>query len=307
MSRHELTSFCGVVPALLTPFAQDGALDLPRLRNITRHLLARGVHGLYLTGSTGEGFMMSPDEREQVVETVIDEAAGAVPIVVHVGAISTHVSAGLARHAQAAGADGISSVPPIYWQFTADQVFAYYAELTASTDLPMIAYNVPMASLGYDLLLRLAQIKGMAGVKYTATTHFDIMRLKEDVGPDFLVFSGADEMAISGLAFGADGIIGSFYNLVPELYLDLMSAMTLGDLARAQALQRTANAVIFETLKEAPLASMKAMMGWAGADAGWARAPHDNLDDAAREALKARFRALRDTRGLTGLEILDSL
>lgn len=307
MPRHNLDPFCGVVPALLTPFAQDGALDLPRLRGITRHLVARGVHGLYLTGSTGEGFMMTPDERCTVVDTVMNEVAGAIPVVVHVGAISTRISADLARHAQAAGAAGVSSVPPIYWQFTADQIFAYYAELTAATDLPMIAYNVPMASLGYDLLLRLAQIRGMAGVKYTATSHCDIMRLKEDIGPDFLIFSGADEMAMSGLAFGADGIIGSFYNLIPEVYIKLMDAMQKADLPAAQALQRDANAIIFETLKHASLASMKAMMGWAGADAGWVRAPHDNLDDAGREQLKVRMRALRDARGLQGIEILDAL
>jgi len=307
MPRHDLRAFCGVVPALLTPFAANGALDPAALRAITRHLLARGVHGLYLTGSTGESFMMSPDERKQVVDIVVDEVAGAIPVVVHVGAISTYLSADLARHAEAAGADGISSVPPIYWNFSAEQVFNYYRDVTAATALPMIVYNVPLAAIGYDLLLRLAQIEGVVGVKYTAPTHFDIMRLKQDVGPDFLVLSGSDEMAMSGLAFGADGLIGSFYNMIPELYLRLFAAMQGGDLATAQALQKDANAIIFETLKIAPLASMKRLMAWAGADAGNVRAPHDNLDAAGEADLKARFRALRDAHGLRGLEILNGL
>jgi len=307
MTAFKISEIDGVIAAQVTPFDEDGKVDLGRTRTITRFLMERGLQGLYLTGSTGEGFMMSPDERKAVVETVVEEVNGALPIIVHVGAISTFHSVDLAKHAASVGADAISSVPPIYWSFSPDQVYGYYADITVSTDLPMIAYNVPLAAMGFDLIARLATIEGVEGVKYTATTHADILRIKEEIGADFRVYSGADEMAMSGLAFGADGIIGSFYNVMPEVFLKLYAAMKSGDLAEAKALQETANAVIFHALKNNPMSAMKRMMAWQGADAGLCRKPFDNFDAAGEAALKESFRKLRDVRGLSGVNFLDTL
>lgn len=308
MSRFPLTAFNGVVPALFTPFTETGELDLERLRAITRHLGQEGIAGYYLTGSTGEGFMMSPEERMKVVETVVEENAGRLPVMVHVGAISTYHTAKLAEHAASVGSDAISAVPPIYWTFSDDEIVDYYRDVSAATDLPMVAYNVPMAAMGYDLLKRLAEIDGVAGLKYTAVTHFEIMRLKAEFGEEFLIFSGADEMAMSGLAFGADGIIGSFYNLMPDLYVKLFAAAKAGEMQEAKALQEIANAIIFETLSTASMGAMKRMMGWNGPDAGYVRAPHENvIGPEAEDALKARFRALKAKHEITGVKFLDTI
>lgn len=309
MPRHDISKLGGVMPALLTPFDRDGALDLDRLRKLTAHLKGTGVTGFYLTGSTGESFMMTPDERKRVVETVVDEVNGDLPVIVHVGAISSYHSVDLARHAAAAGADAVSSVPPIYWPFTADQIEHYYADIIAATDLPMIVYNVALASIGYETLLRLSQMENVAGVKYTATTHFDIMRLREAMGPEFRIYSGADEMAVSGMASGSDGLIGSFYNPIPEVFISLYEAMQAGEIEEAKRLQAIGNAVVFETLATgAALGVMKRMMAWRGADAGFARSPHVNImDDAEEAALKERFRKLKAERGLTGSPLFDAL
>jgi len=307
MGSHTIDDIAGVIPAQVTTFAADGALDEDRMAICTRFLMSRGVNGLYLTGSTGEGFMMSPDERKRVVEIVTNEVAGSIPVIVHVGAISTHQTVDLARHAQANGVDALSSVPPIYWSFTPDQIVNYYADITASTDLPMIAYNVPLAGvLGFDMIARLAQIDGMAGVKYTAPTHHEILRIKQEIGTDFKVYSGSDEMAMSGLAFGADGLIGSFYNIIPEIYLALYAAMREGRLADAKALQETANTVIFFTLKQYPMSAVKRIMAWQGADAGYCRKPFDNyFTDADENALKDAYRGLRDREKLSGVDFLE--
>ena len=307
MAAFKPSDITGVIPAEVTPFTLEGDLDLARLEQITAFLISRNINGLYVTGSTGEGFMMSPEERKQVVETVVRVVAGRIPVIVHVGAISTYLSVELAQHAEAEGADAISSVPPIYWNFGPDQVFGYYADITASTSLPMIVYNVPLAGpMGFDMIARLSTIKGVAGVKYTASTHHDIMRIKNEIGSDFLVYSGADEMAMSGLAFGADGIIGSFYNLMPEVFLALFAAMGEGRLKDAEALQSTSNAIIFETLKKDPHSAMKRMMAWQGADAGYCRKPFGNYDSPEKEeALKESFRRLKAERNLSGVAFLD--
>lgn len=301
---HELT---GVMPALITPFDKSEKFDEARMRACINFLIARHVDGLYITGSTGEAFLMSQAERKRVLEVVVDEVAGRVPVIAHVGAIGTYLSIEQARHAQECGVDALSSVPPFYWKFPPDQVFNYYNDLTRSTDLPMIVYNIPLTGLlGFDQIAHLAEIPGVEGIKYTAPTHFEIMRIKAEIRADFMVYSGADEMAMSGLAFGADGIIGSFYNMMPEVFIALYDAVADGDMKRAKSLQETANAIIFFALGRNPTSVIKRAMTWQGADAGYCRKPFDNfLTEADEEKLKSEFRQLRQDQNLTDVAFLD--
>lgn len=173
----------------------------------------------------------------------------------------------------------------------------------------MCAHNVLLAGLcGFNMIKRLAEIPGVEGIKYTAPTHHDIMRTKAEIGSDFVIYSGADEMAMSGLAFGADGIIGSFYNSIPEVYLALYAAVKAGDMAKAKALQEVGNAIIFFTLARNPIAAIKRAMAWQGADAGYCRRPFGNFYSPSQEdELKAEFRAFKAERGLTGVNFLDAI
>lgn len=309
MPKFSLNQIGGVIPAMVTPFDLDEALDEARTRACTRFLLDRGVTGLYLTGSTGEAFLMQSDERKRVVEIVVDEVAGRVPVIAHVGAIGTRLSVDLARHAEAAGVDALSSVPPFYWQFNPDQVYGYYADIVAATSLPMIVYNIAFAGvMSLDTIRRIASIDRVQGIKYTAPTHFDILRIKQEIGPDFAIYSGSDEMAMSGFAFGADGIIGSFYNLFPELFLKIRDAVAAGDLATARELQRSANTVIFFALARNMTAIIKRGMAWQGADAGYCRRPFQNYPEAESEAAVRRdLAALCAAQGLTGARLFDLL
>jgi len=304
----KFTTFSGVYPAMVTPFDKNEALDEGRLRALVDFLIARKVEGLYITGSTGESFLMSPEERKRVVEITVDQTGGRVPVIAHIGAIGTHSTIDLARHAEAAGVDALSSVPPFYWGFSADQIYGYYADVTAATALPMLAYNVPMAALGFDVIKRIADIDGLIGVKYTANTHFEIMRIKDEIGEDFTVFSGSDEMAMSGLSFGADGLIGSFYNSMPEIWLALRDAVARGDMAEAKRLQQIGNTVIFFSISRGGVSCIKRALAWMGCDAGYVRRPLGHHLDAAAEAkLKDEFRKLRDDNNLTGVAFLDAI
>ncbi|MBI4921403.1 MAG: dihydrodipicolinate synthase family protein [Devosia nanyangense] len=308
MPAFDIKSITGVIPAMVTPFDESERLDEKRLRAVIRFLIERKLEGLYITGSTGESFLMSPEERKRVVEIAVDEVKGRIPIIAHIGAISTYHSIEMAQHAERTGVDAISSVPPFYWGFSADQIHGYYADVTSSTKLPMIAYNVPMAALGFDVIKRISSIEGVVGVKYTAATHAEIIRIKEEIGKHFIVYSGADEMAMSGLAFGADGIIGSFYNLMPEIWLSLRDAVAAGNLAEAKRLQEIGNAVIFFALGRSAMTCIKRGMAWLGCDAGYVRRPLGGfIDKAAEDKLKDEFRQLRDDRQLSGVAFLDAL
>jgi len=308
MAKFNVKDIKGVIPALITPFDKRENFDEKRMRNVVDHLLSKGVNGLYLTGSTGEGFLMTPEERKKVVEVVVDQVNGKVPLIAHIGAIGTKVSIDLAKQAADAGVDAISSVPPFYWKFGAEDVFNYYKDITESTDLPMIVYNIALAGLvGFDQVKRFAEIDGVAGVKYTATSHFEVMRMKEELGTDFLVYSGCDEMAMSGLSFGADGLIGSFYNLMPELFIDIFNAMKRKDLKTAEEKQRIANIIIMHSTQKNYVAIMKRALSWIGVDAGYCRSPFSNFNESEEEVLKNEFRILKDKHAITGVDFLNAL
>ena len=289
MSKFDIKDFKGVIPAVLTVFDKNEDIDEVGMRQLVSYLINKGVDGLYLTGSTGEGFTMNSEERKRVVEIVIDENKGRVPVVVHVGAIGTRLSIDLAKHAEVAGADGISSVPPFYWKFNENQIVKYYEEIANSCNLPMIVYNVK-------------------GIKYTALSHYEITQIKDELGEDFLVYSGADEMAMSGLLAGADGIIGSFYNIMPELFIDIKKAVDSKNIDEAQKLQRQAVEIIMYSLKLPSFyAGMKAVLRWRGINAGYCRSPFENLTEKEEIEFREGYKKLKETYNITGVEFLDEI
>lgn len=258
MSHFDYKEIKGVIPALVTPFDEEENFDEERCRKLVNWLIEVGVNGFYLTGSTGEGFLLSLEERKRVVEVVCDEVKGRVPVIVHIGAISTKLSIELARHAEAHDADAISSVPPFYWKWDGDHIFNYYKDIAESVKIPMIIYNVPLTGLmGFDMIKRLATIENVKGIKYTASSHHEIHKIKHDLGSDFMLYSGADEMAISGLFNGADGIVGSFYTELPDLFIRLYNHVLNKEYEEAQRLQKIAVAIIDASLKYDYYAAIK--------------------------------------------------
>lgn len=309
MSKFDIKDFKGVIPAVLTVFDKEENIDEAGMRQLVSYLIGKGVNGLYLTGSTGEGFTMTSEERKRVVEIVMDENAGRVPVVVHVGAIGTKISIDLAKHAESVGADGLSSVPPFYWRFNENQIVKYYEDIANSCNLPMIVYNVPLAGLlRMNAIKRLAKIENVKGIKYTALSLYEITQIKDEVGEDFLVYSGADEMAMAGLLAGADGIVGSFYNIMPELFINIYNAVQNKDLDEAQRLQKQAVEVIMYALQLPSFyAGMKVVLRWMGVNGGYCRRPFENLTEEEEIKFKEGFKKLKETYDLKGINFIDAI
>lgn len=305
MSKFNIKDIKGVIPAMVTCFDENEQIDEKRTRELTNYLIDAGVDGLYLTGSTGETFLMTLEERKRVVEIVQDEVAGRVPVIVHVGDIGTYKSIQLAKHAQEAGADAISSVPPFYWRFNEESIISYYTDITNSVDIPMIVYNIPLAGLmGYDTVEKLLQIPGVDGVKYTATTHYEITQIKTDF-PDCMVYSGADEMATSGFLAGADGIIGSFYNILPEIFIDIYNATLKEDFATARDLQAQASSFILACLDYDYLPLMKRISAWDGRDIGYSRRPFKKFTKEEEKEIKGVLKEHIEKYNLKDIRILN--
>jgi N-acetylneuraminate lyase len=253
------------------------------------------VNGFYVTGSTGECFLMTHAERTLTVRTVVEQVAGRVPVIAHVGDIGTKRSIMLAEQAGEAGVDAVSAVPPFYFRFDAEAIVRYYRDLAGATELPMLIYNISLAGMmGAELILRLAELDNVRGMKYTGFNHAEMGFLKRQLGPDFVLFSGADEMALSGLSVGATGLIGSFYNAMPETFLRLYQAMGAGDLATASRLQAIATDVILATLKYDLQPVLRNLLAWQGCDAGYSARPFRAYVDEELVGLKADLRAIRD-------------
>ena len=300
--KKSIEDFKGVIPAVLSVFDAQEELDEKGTRELIRFLCSFDIGGLYLTGSTGEAFLMNSEERKRQVEIVMDEVGDRLPVVVHVGAMSTRASIELARHAEAVGAAGISSVPPFYFKFNEEQIFGYYRDISEATSLPMIVYNIPLAGMmTVSMIERLASLPNVRGVKYTGTALYEVTQIRDACKPGFQIYGGCDELGSSNIALGVDGIIGSFYNCIPDLYLRIWKAVKESDVETAARLQRKALHVIMLGIQSGSMmACIKLWLRAAGVQAGYASRPFDNFTEEQAESL---VRSLLELDGREGLEL----
>lgn len=246
-----LEKFQGIFTALVTPMHEDGSIDEASLRQLIGYNLRKGVSGFYVDGSTAEAFLLTQEERKKIIEIACDACRGKCTVMVHVGSISTQAAIDLAKHAEKSGADAISSVPPFYYGFSFDEIAKYYEDITKSVSLPMIVYNIPAfsgVSLSMKQFERLLSINNIIGVKFTSKDLFLMERIKRTF-PNKLVFNGYDEIALSGLVAGADGAIGSTYNVMAEKFVKIFDLVKSNRIAEAKLLQQEANDII-DTLIE---------------------------------------------------------
>jgi len=234
--------FGGLWPAMVTPIAADGSPALDTVERLVELFIQQGLSGLYVTGSTGQWPLLSQSERETVVERTIKAAAGRIPIMVHVGATTTAEAVALARHAEKLGADAISAVGPIYYSPTPENLFYHFRTIAAATRLPMYAYHFspvsPSSVTASEYVRRLQEIPTVAGMKITDRDLFLFGLIRAYAGDKWTLFSGADEVICHGILSGADGAIGTFYNVWGAECQAAWEATKRGDLAAGTAFMR---------------------------------------------------------------------
>ncbi len=280
----------GIFPALLTPLDRNGRLEEDNLRRLVSVNIARGVDGFYVCGSTGEAFLLTPEERKRVLEVVVKQVAGQVAVIAHIGAIGTDLTLELGRHAASLGVDAVSSIPPFYYKFTPDEVVGYYLDLAKTLNIPLIPYNFPALSgvtLTGDLIRRLRTDPRVIGVKFTSNDLFQLSQMKND-DHDLIVYNGFDEIFLAGLAMGADGAIGSTFNFMPEKYIAIKKSFQAGNLTEAKIWQNQANEVIQVLIQTGKLLNaQKYLMGLQGIPCGECRKPFLPLTTQDKQNLEA--------------------
>jgi hypothetical protein len=206
MKRWNLNEIKGVIPALVTPFNEDESLSEEKVRHLVDYLIDVGVNGFYLTGSTGEGFLMDTWERQKVVEIAIDQVKDRLPVIVHVGAISTKTTVELARHAYECGASAISSVPPFYYRFSFDEIYDYYKDISDAVPLPLIIYNIA-ATTGTDSPVKAASSTFRLDTSMSlisAGTKSPVSNTTTSPGTKFLASITSGLPSLTTFAWGAD-------------------------------------------------------------------------------------------------------
>ena len=298
----------GIYPALPTPMRADGAVNVPVLRALVDFEIGQGVDGLYVGGSTAESFLLSESERMQIAETVLAHAAGRVKVIVHTGAGGTDAAVRLSRHARDNGADAISSVPPIYFKYTTEEIIGYYRDLIEASEMPLVVYNIP-AFTGINLTQgaarELFKHPLVVALKHTNTNMYELERILAQ-HPALIALNGYDEAFLSGLSMGASGMIGSTVNFMARKFIALREAFFAGRVDVAFKLQREANEIIETMVEVGIFNAVKYALALRGVDCGACRGPFRPLSDRSqgarqdcarqeprRAALAARFRCVR--------------
>lgn len=251
MKKADLSKFKGVFVALNAIFDENDCVDLETTKTLVKIYREKGVKGVYVCGSTGEGFLLSTEERMQVTEAVKEAAGDDFTVIVHVGCAGSKESIRLAKHAEKIGVDAISAVPSVYYRLPPKSVEMHWNAIIDSTDLPFIIYNIPQLTgfhLPYDLFERMAKNPKVIGIKNSEEPVFNMERFRTIAGDDFIIFNGSDEQFLGGRLMGADAGIGGTYGTMPELFVALDKYICNGEIEKAKALQYKINEIIFDLL-----------------------------------------------------------
>lgn len=274
----DLNKLRGVFCALNAIYDENDNVDTEKMKQLVKVYKDRGVKGVYVCGSTGEGFLLSMDERKKVVEAVKEAAGDDFTIIVHVGCASTKESIELAKHCEQVGVDAVSAVPCVYYHLPEASVLMHWNAIVDATDLPFIIYNIPQLTgfnLTPELLGELSKNEKIVGVKNSAEPVYLMERYRQAAGDNFVIFNGSDEQFVGGRLMGADSGIGGTYGCMPELFVELDKFVNNNEIEKAKALQFKINECIFALLSCKSLygAAKQVMTIRFGIDCGQPRSP----------------------------------
>lgn len=263
--------FKGIMPALISPVNEDGTIRKNAAKKLVNWLMSNGIYGLYVCGSTGEGLLMSKEARMNLLETVLEEVDGRIPVIAHIGAMDLSTTLELTKHASRVGAAAVSSVPPIYFSYDDEDVIRYYKTICDNSSIPLLMYGISRAGtqLSVETVERVMKSSPLAiGLKWTYPDYFTLGSLKDINNGNINVINGPDETLICGLAMGADAAIGSTYNIMPRIYIDLYNKFCNGKVDEARYIQHKVNFVTKILLSHNCVASIKAILNRMGFDVG---------------------------------------
>ena len=234
--------FHGVIPPMVTPLAADGTLDIAGTEHLVEHILAGGVHGLFLLGTTGEAPDLPYEVRRELVSRVLKQVAGRVPVLVGVTDTVFAESLRLADFAAERGASALVAAPPYYFAAGQPELVDYYTHLADKVPLPLFLYNMPSqvkVMIEVKTVVELARHPKIIGLKDSSGNigYFNACRYALRDHPEFVILIGPEEALGEVVLMGAAGGVSGGANLFPKTFVDIYNAAVAGDIARVRELQ----------------------------------------------------------------------
>ena len=236
-----MTEVKGIIPPILTPMDEEENVNEKELRNQVNRLIGAGVHGIFAFGTNGEGYALSESEKESILEVVIEETAGRVPVYAGSGCITTKDTIRMSQKAKSLGADVLSVITPWFAAASQNDLLEHYKEVAKAVDMPIVLYNIP-ARCGNALLpatvAKLAEIDNIVGAKDSSGSFDNMLQYIELTREkDFAILSGNDSLIYWNLLAGGAGGIAGCANVFPKNMAGIYDAFISGDLKQAKALQ----------------------------------------------------------------------
>ncbi len=285
----------GIIPPIITPMFEDESVNYDELRNQVRRQIDGGVHGIFCFGTNGECYILSDDEKQKILETVVDEVKGRVPVYAGTGSVGTKDTIRLSLMAKEAGADVLSIICPYFAAASQDEIFAHYKAVAEAVPMPIVIYNIPARtgnSIAPGTIAKLSAIDNVVGAK-DSSGNFDNMLqyIEQTAGKDFSILSGNDSLILWNLLAGGKGGIAGCANIYPKTLVGVYESFMKGDLVKAKEYQDSIRALRNNFKYGNPNTIVKKAVNLLGYPVGPCRAPFNFISEEGIAAIKKTLEA----------------
>ena len=256
--------FRGTGVAIVTPFRKYGTVDFSSLEHLIEHIITNGVNYIVVMGTTGESATLNDDEKNAIIEFVVDTVNNRVPVVVGAGGNHTDKVIKEIKNVQGKGIDGILSVAPYYNKPQPKGLYYHYKNIATSTNLPVILYNVPGrtgTNIPADVTLQLAyDVENIVAIKEASGNFDQIGKIIRDKPEDFMVLSGDDQLTLPLIAMGAEGVISVTANAFPKQFSQMVNSALENDVESARVVHHQLSGIMDALFADGNPAGVKAAL-----------------------------------------------
>jgi 4-hydroxy-tetrahydrodipicolinate synthase len=288
----------GVFPAVTTPFTEDDRVDVSGLHRLVDFLIEGGVDGLIMLGTLGEGSVLSPEEKEQVLREALTAADGRVPVLAGVAETTTRAACRFAERAAALGVQGFMALPALLYNALPHETLAHFRTLARATELPLMLYNNPVlygVDVTPEIVAELADELHIVAVKESSEDVRRITDIRVHTGDRYRLFVGVDDLVLEGVAAGADGWVAGLANVFPRESVALFRLARGGRLDEARQLYRWFMPLLHLDASPQLVQHIKLAQAMVGVGSEHVRPPRQPLQGAQRQAVAAIIRKALDT------------
>ncbi|MDK2923240.1 MAG: hypothetical protein PWQ90_681 [Pseudothermotoga sp.] len=295
----------GVTVAALTPMNEDGSkVDHAVIKDYVDFLVEKGVNGIFALGTTGEGLLLSIEERKKALESFVRAVDGRVVLIAHCGALRIDEVRDLLLHARSVGADGASIVSPFYYRYRPEELQEFFLRCTEDIeDFPIYLYNIPALTnnwISAEIATKVHRRRpNIIGIKDSSQDLLHVLSLINDTPESFDVVVGSDRAFLSVLQMGAKGCVSGPGAVFPEFFVQLYRQFQSKDFDSARETQKKLTRVSLAILDGASIPVLKMVLNWRGIKAGGCRAPSKFLPEDQARQLRERLELVLSEVGLS--------